>query len=254
MGHLYPLIKDTMALNKNSNVPMAVMLVLLMTAVHPTLHVLEEMGPNSEQFNEKRSKWVEIYVSVGDHLPAETVLLTGLDITMGLHAETPAYRYENPEYPVLHALHKFESTHIFTQNSNYRYDIDVNATFLLGSPADPDLAFEKEPYIGLLWEVNQTRLNQADYWQNTSVEIFGDGQQHGDFAWLEQGATFLPPENSSVSRIYATHNDLQLLSAFDVLANNRSALLCDSVVECSVYDRTDQIELNWGVWFTETVS
>ena len=157
---------------------------------------------------------------------------------MGLHAQTPTYCYEDPNYAILQAVEKFDATHLFTQQSGYLFEghVDINTTFLFGSPIEPVSKHESNGYVGYLWEVNDTRLQTANHWQNTTVNITGTGEQSGDFLWLNSGSTVELPESTAIRTIYETPTDKNLDEIHDVLSNNRTELLCDSIASCSGYD------------------
>ena len=184
----------------------------------------------------------------------QNTIVTGKDITMGLYSQTPCFRYEDPEYSMLQAINKFEVTHVFTQDSHYRYDIDINSTFLYGSPIEPVKLFSSDEYTGRLWEVDQSRLVESDWWRNSTVEIYGNGEHHGDFIWLENGSQFDLLENTAINRIFQTKAEIVLGDIFDVLTQNRQNLLCDSLESCSEYNRIDHIESNWAIWMIKTDS
>ena len=238
---------------KDRTAPTIVLVLLLLTAVQPVWDTTKEMGQASEGLNTKRTSWAEMYSEVGETLPSGAVVLTTLDITMGLHAQTPTYRYEDPDYAILQAIAKFDATHVFTQESGYRFEghVDANTTFLFGSPIEPVAKFENNGYNGHLWEVNETRLRTADYWQNTTVNITGTGEQSGDFLWLNSGSTVELPETTAIRTIYETPTGKNLDEIHDVLSNNRTGLLCDSIASCSGYDRNERLGTNWAVWLVE---
>ena len=152
---------------------------------------------------------------------------------------------------MLQAINKFEATHVFTQDSEYRYDIDVNVTFLLGSPIEPVKVFSNDEYTGRLWEVESTRLEQADWWRNNTVQIYGTGVHYGDFVWLEINSNFEAPAGTGIFRIYETDLDLDLTEAFDVLSQQEAGLICNSIEECSSFVRSEHLDSNWGVWMTQ---
>ncbi len=238
---------------KHRKAPTIVLVFLLLTAVQPVWDTAKDMGPASEVLNTKRTSWAEVYREVGETLPSDAVVLTTLDITMGLHAQTPTYRYEDPDFAILQAIAKFDATHVFTQESEHRFGghVDVNTTFLFGSPIEPVSKHESNGYVGYLWEVNDTRLQTANHWQNTTVQITGTGEQSGDFLWLNSGSTVELPESTAIRTIYETPTDKNLDEIHDVLSNNRTELLCDSIASCSAYDRNERLGSNWAVWLVE---
>ena len=238
---------------KDRKAPTIVLALLLLTAVQPVWDTTKDMGHASKDLNIKRTSWAEIYREVGETLPSNAVILTTLDITMGLHAQTPTYRYESADYAILQGTAKFDATHVFTQGSGYRFEghVDANTTFLFGSPIEPVSKHESNGYVGYLWEVNDTRLQTANHWQNTTVNITGTGEQSGDFLWLNSGGTVELPESTAIRTIYETPTDKNLDEIHDVLSKNRTELLCDSVASCSGYDRNERLGTNWAVWLVE---
>ena len=152
----------------------------------------------------------------------------------------------------MQAINKFEATHVFTQDQHYRYDIDINSTFLYGSPIEPVKLFSSNEYTGRLWEVDQSRLTHSDWWRNSTIEIHGNGAHYGDFIWLENGSEFDLLENTAINRIYETNSEIFLGDIFDILTQNRQNLLCDSLEACSEFSRTAHLELNWAIWMIRT--
>ncbi len=230
--------------------PTVILLLVLLTSVEPVWERINETGPSSEWLNTKRSSWADIYADVGGDLPDDAVLLTTLDITMGLHAQTPAYRHEDPNYAILQGIEKFDASHLFTQQSEYRFGghVDVNMTLLFGSPIEPISKYESNGYVGYLWEVNETRLQTANYWQNTTLSTTGNAEQSGDFLWLEGDAQAEIPDSMAIRAIYETSAEKNLDEMIMMLATNRSNLLCGTVSDCSAYDRNARLDTNWAVW------
>ena len=230
--------------------PTVVLMLVLLTTVEPIWERIDETGPSSERLNTKRTSWAEIFVEVGTDLPDDAILLTTLDITMALHAQTPAFRYEDPQFAILQGIEKFDATHLFTQQSGYRFGghVDVNMTLLFGSPIEPISKYESNGYVGYLWEVNETRLRTSNDWQNTTVPTTGNAEQSGDFLWLEKGAQADIPESMAIRAIHETSVEKNLDEMIMTQAGNRSDLLCGSVSECSAYERSEHLDTNWAVW------
>ena len=225
--------------------------ILIVASIGPMLQYIEEGESASEHLHEAREKWADVYRDVGSEFTEPTTIVTGSDITMGLYSQMPCFRYEDPKYSMLQAINKFEATHVFTQDVHYRYDIDINSTFLYGSPIEPVKVFSSEEYVGRLWKVDQSRLTQSDWWRNSTIEVNGNGMHYGDFVWLENGSNFELLEHTAVHRIYQVNTEMVLQEIFDVLAHNPQRLLCDSVEDCSQYSRTEHLEQNWAVWMVK---
>ena len=234
-------------------IPSILIGILVVSTISPTFHGIKNENENAgfSSFDQRKA-WSEIYTGVGSEFDKSSRVITGMDITLGLYAETPSYRYEDPNYPMLQAINKFQASHVFTQDTLFRYDIDINSTFLFGSPIEPVKEYTSNEHIGRLWKVNSDRLDQSDWWRNSTIEVNGNGAHFGDFVWLENGSNFELLEDTTIRRIYEVNTELVLGEIFEVLANNRQNLLCDSVEVCSEYSRTDHLEQNWGVWMTRT--
>ena len=159
-------------------IPSVLIGILIISSVGPTLQNIEDIEPRSKILYEVRENWSNVYQDVGYEFTEQTTIVTGRDITMGLYSEMPCFRYEDPEYSMLQAINKFEPTHVFTQDTQYRYDIDVNSTFLFGSPIEPIKVFSSYKYVGRLWEVDQERLVQSDWWRNSPIEVKGNGTHY----------------------------------------------------------------------------
>ena len=228
--------------------------ILIIASIGPVLENIEEIEPMSESWYDSKGNWADIYRHVGFEFSEQTTIITGKDITMGLYSQMPCYRYEDPEYPMLQAINKFDPTHVFTQDMQYRYGIDVNSTFLFGSPIEPVKVFSSDKYVGRLWEVDQSRLVQSDWWRNSTIEINGSGAHYGDFIWLENGSNFELLEDTAIHRIFETNSERVLGGIFETLVQNRQNLLCDSLESCSEYSRTDHLEHNWAVWMIKVDS
>jgi len=228
--------------------------ILIIASIGPMLQKIEDIEPRSEILYDVRGNWSDVYRDVGSEFTEQTTIVTGRDITMGLYSQMPCFRYEDPKYSMLQAINKFEATHVFTQDTQNRYDIDVNSTFLYGSPIEPVKVFSSNQYVGRLWEVDQSRLAQSDWWRNSTIEVNGSGAHYGDFIWLEDGSTFDLLEHTAINRIYETNSKIVLGDIFDILAQNRENLLCDSIEDCSKVSRTNHLEQNWAVWMIRTDS
>ena len=229
-------------------IPSFLISVLILTSFGSVVNAIGDIEPRSKYLYESRKSWSEIYHEMGLELSDDSKLITGNDITIGLYSQIPSFRYEDPEYSMLQAINKFEATHVFTQDSGYRYDIDVNATFLFGSPIEPVKVFSDNEYSGRLWEVDSTRLEQSDWWRNSTVEITGNGVHYGDFIWLENNSDFQMLDNTEIYRIYSTTKQLKLDEVFDVLSQRPENLICNSVEDCSEFNRNEYLDANLGIW------
>tara|TARA_B110001452_G_scaffold82361_1_gene67339 strand:+ start:2816 stop:4711 length:1896 start_codon:yes stop_codon:yes gene_type:complete len=225
--------------------------ILVLTSINPIYQTVEDVKGSSEGLYEKRTEWSQIYKEVGSTFDKNSTVITGLDITMGLHSETACFRYEEQWYPILQAINKFNASHVFTQDIEFRYDIDINSTFLFGSPIEPIKEYTSNERVGRLWQVSSERLSKSDWWRNSTIEVNGSGAHSGDFIWLENGSNFELLEHTAIHRIYETNSQMILQEVFDVLAHNRQNLLCDTVEDCSQFNRTEHLDTNWAVWMTK---
>ncbi|DAC60697.1 MAG TPA: hypothetical protein D7I10_07715, partial [Candidatus Poseidoniales archaeon] len=172
------------------------------------------------------------------------------DITFGLYASTESYRYEDPADPINHAIGKFGATHVYTDSKFYRYDIDVNYTFLYGSPIEPYMSFESDYNSGYLWAVNESRFANISRWMDSPIEIIGNGESHGDFALLMGDSTLNTEDDFRIYRIAEFDGDVDLEGVFEGIAGNADdeRILCESVEQCSEIERQDRLAAAWAVW------
>ena len=222
--------------------------MVVLACASPMVGMLQTVQAEYDTLHDTRAAWAKIYTQSGDHLGTNDVVVTGLDITFGLHAATPAYRYENPERPFLHAIEKFQATHMFSQDTNYRYDIDVNPTWLLGSPLEPLTSVTVAGRTGRLWEVNLTRWAEAESWRTHTG--YANATAGGDFRWFAPEVPVLNPEGAVPHRMVRTGNTLDLPEVFDALVNRTEAVACDSVESCGNVVPVAQSSEAWAVWYT----
>ena len=213
--------------------------------------VLMEEGQDIVEIRSERYlEYTRLYEEAGNELQDGAVVITGKDITFALYSSTESYRYEDPNDPINHAIEKFQATHVYTDSKFYRYDIDINYTFLFGSPIEPYKSFESEYNSGYLWSVNQSRFANISQWLEYPLEIDGGGVSHGDFALIGENSTLETHSNASVYRIVEFSGDVDLESLFETLAGGSQdgRVLCGSVTQCAGIDRLDHVETKWAVW------
>jgi hypothetical protein len=100
--------------------------------------------------------------------------------------------------------------------------------------------------------VDSSRLEQSDWWRNSTVQIHGNGSHYGDFVWLKASSDFEMLENTAIYRIHEVESTLELDDMFEVLVDTPEDLLCDSLESCSSFSRSEHLEQNWAVWLTNT--
>ena len=212
--------------------------------------LMEENQGVIETRSERYLEYTSLYVEAGNELQDEAVVITGKDITFALYSSTESYRYEDPNDPINHAIEKFQATHVYTESRFYRYDIDINYTFLFGSPIEPYRGFESEYNSGYLWSVNQSRFANISQWLEYPLEIDGEGVSHGDFALIEGGSTLKTHTIASVYRIVEFSDTPDLEGLFDTLAGglDDDRVLCSSVAQCTEINRQDRVDTTWAVW------
>jgi len=221
--------------------------LVVLASVSPMLGMIHAVQAEYDALHDTRTAWAEVYTQTGQHLDEGDVVVTGLDITFGLHATSPAYRYENPEQPFLHAIEKFEATHVFTQDSHHRYDIDVNPTWLFGSPIEPLTSVTEDGHTGRLWAVNTTRWAEAQAWATHTGPA--NATAGGDFRWFAPGTSVVDIDGAVPHRIVRTGHVLDMPSVFDALANNSETVLCNSVSACANAATAEAANQAWAVWY-----
>ena len=221
--------------------------LVMIACVSPMVEMIQVMQTDYDHLHDTRVAWSAVYSETGKHLSDGDTVVTGRDITFGLHAATPAYRYENPERPFLHAIEKFGATHVFSQDTDYRYDIDVNATWLLGSPLEPATSVTVDGRTGRLWEVNITRWVEADAWRAYTGQA--NATAGGDFRWFAPGMAVASPEGAVPHRMVRTGSTLDMPTVFDALVNRTELVACDSVASCEHVVTVPSSSGAWAVWY-----
>lgn len=221
--------------------------LVMLACVSPMVEMIQVMQTDYDHLHDTRAAWSVVYTETGQYLSDGDTVVTGRDITFGLYATVPAYRYENPERPFLHAIEKFDATHVFSQDIDYRYDIDVNATWLLGSPLEPVTSVTVDGRTGRLWEVNFTRWAEADAWRTYTGQA--NATAGGDFRWFAPGMAVVNPEGAVPHRMVQTGSTLDMPTIFDALVNRTEAVACDSVASCENVVTDASSSEAWAVWY-----
>ena len=242
---------NSVNLSPASNVVVSVFFII--TIIAPIVD-MTELGLEEQEINDFRSEkigeYVSLYTEVGEYLPDEAIVLTGKDITFGLYASTESYRYIEPSNPINHAIEMFDATHIYTDSKFYRYDIDVNYTYLYGSPIEPQKSFHSEYNTGFVWTVNVSKMENISLWSEVPLIINGAGTSYGNFALLEANATLSSHPSADIYRIIELNNSQELSSIFDVLSTSveDNRIICSSITSCEQYNRAENMESIWAVW------
>jgi hypothetical protein len=244
-------IMNSINLSPASNV--VVSLFIIITIIAPIVD-MTELGSEVQDSNDLRSnelgEYIGLYIEASEHLPDEAIVLTGKDITFGLYASTESYRYIEPSNPINHAIEMFDATHIYTDSKFYRYDIDVNYTYLYGSPIEPQKSFHSEYNTGFVWTVNESKMENISLWSEVPLIINGAGTSYGNFALLEANATLSSHPSADIYRIIELNNSQELSSIFDVLSTSveDNRIICSSITSCEQFNREDNMGSIWAIW------
>ena len=244
-------IVNSVNLSLRSSVVVSVFFII--TIIAPIVN-MTELGLEEQEINDFRSEkigeYVSLYTEVGEYLPDEAIVLTGKDITFGLYASTEAYRYVEPTNPINHGIDMFDATHIYTDSAFYRYDIDINLTYLHGSPIEPEKSFHSDYNSGFLWTVNKSKMENISLWEDEPLEINGVGSSYGNFAFLEANATLFSHSSTDVYRIIHLSNTAEMEELFNILSQDGfdDRIICSTITSCEQYSREENMESIWAVW------
>lgn len=228
--------------------------IILLLSVHQTSSLLIE---ESEAVKTKvLVHWTiaDIYVDAGVNVNESAIFVTGTGAwNLELYSSITSYQFENYEDPVYNSILHFDATHLLTQTRGWRYDVDVNWSYLYGSPIEPFEYYWSGSTEGYLWSVDESRLSTHKSWVNQTIVLTGGGETFADFMFLEHGTMFEIPEGSSVSKIIRIENNSELSSAYQAMSGGWSTaeVLCDSTLKCSEFNRNDSLDQAWLAWVVE---
>jgi hypothetical protein len=229
-------------------------LIILLLSVYQTSALLIEEREEVKIRSQVHWTIANIYVDAGRNVDDNAIFVTGTsDWNLELYSSKTSYQFENDDDPVYNSIIEFEASHLLTQTRGWRYDIDVNWTYLYGSPVMPYDDFWSGSTEGYLWSVNESRLSTHSWWTNQTITLLGDGSTFGDFMYLEHETMYVIPENTSASKIIQINNESELSSAYRAISGGwtRAEVLCDSVIECREFSRDDFLDERWLVWVAQ---
>ena len=230
-----------------------VSIFFIITIIAPIIN-MTELGLEEQEINDFRSEkigeYVGLYTEAGEYLPDDAIVLTGKDITFGLYASTESYRYIEPSNPINHAIEMFDATHIYTDSVFYRYDIDVNFTYLYGSPIEPQKSFLSEYNSGFLWTVNESKMENVSLWSEVPLIINGTGSTYGNFALLEVNSSLLNHSSAEVYRIIELNSVAEIDELFNIISQDvfDDRIICSTITSCEQFNREENMESIWAVW------
>ena len=231
-------------------IKIAIITIILILPVYDTYAYSEINKEKNNNKAERYWNYVGLYVEVGEFIPNDSIVITGNDISFSLYSGIESYRYLESEDPINHAIKKFNATHIFTDSKFYRYDIDVNYTFLYGSPIEPLKKFKSEYNDGYLWSVNKTKLNNFINWSNHSVEVKNGDTTYGSFLLLKDSNNIKNYSNYNFTRIIELNDMSEIDIIFDILVKEEGdeRIICSDRDECSRVDYRSERGYIWAVW------
>lgn len=196
----------------------------------------------------------DVYVDAGKNVEDDAIFVTGTSAwNLELYSSVTSYQFNNSEDPVYNSIIDFEATHVVTQTRGWRYDVDVNWTYLYGSPIQPFEDYWSGLTEGYLWSVDELRLESHIWWVDQTISIFGEGETFADFMYLQQETTFELPGGTSPTRIIQIQNDSVISTAYRAVSGGWTSaeLLCDSSDECGELQRSDYLDQRWLVWVSK---
>ena len=196
----------------------------------------------------------DIYIDAGRDVDDEAVFVTGTSaVNLELYSSITSYQYNNSQDPVYNSIMDFKASHVLTQSRGWRYDVDVNWSYLYGSPIEPFEYYWSGSTEGYLWSVNDSRLASHAWWENQTITLNGEGETFADFIYLKQNTTYEIPGNTTVSKIIRSGNNSELSSAYYAMSGewSNAEILCDTRQNCEGFNRTHSLDETWLVWVVE---
>ena len=193
----------------------------------------------------------DVYVDAGLNVDDDAIFVTGTSaVNLELYSSVTSYQYNNSQDPVYNSIMDFEASHVFTQSRGWRYDVDVNWSYLYGSPIEPFEYYWSGSTEGYLWSINHSRLTSHTWWENQSIILTGEGETYADFLYLKQNATYELPGNTSVSKIIRSGNNSDLSNAYFAMSGgwSNAEILCNTIQDCEGFSRLDYLDESWLMW------
>ena len=197
----------------------------------------------------------DVYVEAGRNVQDDAIFVTGTSAwNLELYSSVTSYQFNNSDDPVYNSIIDFEATHVLTQTRGWRYDVDVNWTYLYGSPIQPFEDYWSGLTEGYLWSVDEQRLESHNWWINQTISLTGEGDVYADFMYLQPGTMFELPLDTGPTRIIQIQNDSTLPTAYRAVSGSwtTAEILCDSLDECEELQRTDYQDQRWLVWVSKS--
>lgn len=196
----------------------------------------------------------DVYVDAGQNVDGNAIFITGTsDWNLEFYSSITSFQYENHDDPIYNAIPWSLATHVFTQSRGWRFDVDVNWTYLYGSPIEPFEYYWSGSTEGYLWSVNNSRMSTHNWWVNQTIILTGDGETFADFMYLEQSTTYELPGNTMISKIIRIENNSDISSAYQSIIGSWSSaeILCHSPTTCTDLERNDYLYDRWLVWIIQ---
>lgn len=196
----------------------------------------------------------DVYIEAGKNVSDDAIFVTGTsDWNLELYSSITSYQFNNSDDPVYNSIIDFEATHVMTQTRGWRYDVDVNWTYLYGSPIQPFEDYWSGLTMGYLWSVDELRLESHHWWMNQTILLSGEGERFADFIDLHQETTFELPAGTSATRIIQIPNNTEISTAYRAISGGWTSaeLLCDSSYDCGELQRSDYLDQRWLVWASQ---
>ena len=241
------------SVNQSISSKVVVSIIFILILIAPLIEFTrdaQDIRNMNDDWTERYGGYLSLHIEAGEYLPDDAVVLTSFDITFGLYASTETYPYLEPNNPINHAIDRFNPSHLYTDSYLHRYDIDINLTYLYGSPIEPEKSFHSTHNSGYLWTVNKSKIENISLWEDEPLMINGAGSSYGNFALLEANATLSRHPSADIYRIIELNNSQELSGVFDVLSTGveDNRIICSSIVSCEQFNREENKESIWAVW------
>ena len=146
-----------------------------------------------------RERYLDEFVEIGNHLPADAIVLAGFDITLGVRFGVPTYRFGPSDDPIHDSIEVVDATHVIIGGKASRFEWESEPLYILGAPIDPIASSSREVVYATLWSTNNTR---GDYHQAASMlDVDWSSGHEGDAFLASGGVNVSAPDDWSITEI-----------------------------------------------------
>ena len=176
-------------------------LVMLLLSHQVTSVVMDSLENRDHDLSviQYRERYLDEFVEIGNHLPADAIVLAGFDITLGVRFGVPTYRFGPSDDPIHDSIEVVDATHVIIGGKASRFEWESKPLYILGAPIDPIASSSREVVYATLWSTNNTR---GDYHRAASMlDVDWSSGHEGDAFLASGGVNVSAPDDWSITEI-----------------------------------------------------